>query len=63
MKWRPGSMAAPMLTTLVRRLHEQAKLSLDDTLSKWWPDDPDADKVTLRVLASVTSGHPDHTDT
>jgi D-alanyl-D-alanine carboxypeptidase len=59
MNWRPGSMAIPMLTTLVLQLQEQGKLSLDDTLSKWYPDYPNADKVTLRMLSSVTSGYPD----
>ena len=60
MKWRPGSMAIPMLTTLALQLQEQGKLSLDDTLSKWYPDYPNADKVTLRMLSSVTSGYPDY---
>jgi CubicO group peptidase (beta-lactamase class C family) len=60
MKWRPGSMAIPMLTTLVLQLQEQGKLRLDDTLSKWYPDYPNADKVTLRMLSSVTSGYPDY---
>jgi CubicO group peptidase (beta-lactamase class C family) len=60
MKFRPGSMTIPMLTTLVLQLQEQGKLSLDDTLSKWYPDYPNADKVTLRMLASVTSGYPDY---
>jgi CubicO group peptidase (beta-lactamase class C family) len=59
MKWRPGSMAIPMLTILALQLQEQGKLSLDDTLSKWYPDYPNADKVTLRMLSSVTSGYPD----
>ena len=44
MKWRPGSMAIPMLTTLALQLQEQGKLSLDDTLSKWYPDYPNADR-------------------
>jgi CubicO group peptidase (beta-lactamase class C family) len=52
-------MAIPMLTTYVLQLQEQGKLSLDDTLSKWYPEYPDADKVTLRMLSSVTSGYPD----
>ena len=60
MNWRPGSMAIPMLTTLALQLQEQGKLSLDDTLSKWYPDYPNADKVTLRMLSSVTSGYPDY---
>jgi D-alanyl-D-alanine carboxypeptidase len=59
MKFRPGSMAIPMLTTLALQLQEQGELSLDDTLSKWYPEYPNADKVTLRMMASVTSGYPD----
>ncbi len=60
MKFRPGSMAIPMLTTVVLQLQEQGKLSLDDTLSKWFPQYANADKVTLRMLSSVTSGYPDY---
>ena len=60
MNWRPGSMAIPMLTTLALQLQEQGKLSLDDTLSKWYPEYPNADKVTLRMLSSITSGYPDY---
>ena len=60
MKFRPGAMAIPLLTTLVLQLHEQGKLSLDDILSKWFPQYPNADKVTLRMLSSVTSGYPDY---
>ena len=59
MKFRPGSMAIPMMTTLALQLQQQGELSLDDTLSKWYPEYPNADKVTLRMLASVTSGYPD----
>ena len=40
MKFRPGSMAIPMLTTLVLQLQEQGKLSLNDTLSKWFSTHP-----------------------
>jgi CubicO group peptidase (beta-lactamase class C family) len=60
MKFRPGSMSIPMMTTLALQLQEQGKLSLDDPLSKWYPEYPNADKVTLRMLASVTSGYPDY---
>jgi CubicO group peptidase (beta-lactamase class C family) len=60
MRFRPGSMAIPMLTTIALQLQEQGRLSLDDTLSKWYPDYPNADRVTLRMLASVTSGYPDY---
>jgi CubicO group peptidase (beta-lactamase class C family) len=59
MSWRPGSMAIPMLTSIALQLQEQGKLSLDDTLSKWYPEYPNADKVTLRMMSSVSSGYPD----
>jgi CubicO group peptidase (beta-lactamase class C family) len=60
MKFRPGSMAIPLLTTLALQLQDQGRLSLDDTLSKWYPQYPNADRVTLRMLASATSGYPDY---
>jgi CubicO group peptidase (beta-lactamase class C family) len=59
MSWRPGSMAIPMLTSIALQLQEQGKLSLDDTLSQWYPEYPNADQVTLRMMSSVTSGFPD----
>ena len=59
MKFRPGSMSIPMMTTLALQLQDDGRLSLDDTLSQWYPDYPNADRVTLRMLASVTSGYPD----
>jgi D-alanyl-D-alanine carboxypeptidase len=60
MKFRPGAMSIPLLTTLALQLQDDGRLSLDDTLSKWYPDYPNADRVTLRMLASVTSGYPDY---
>lgn len=60
MKFRPGAMTIPLLTTIALQLQDQGRLSLDDTLSQWYPDYPNADRVTLRMLASVTSGYPDY---
>jgi CubicO group peptidase (beta-lactamase class C family) len=60
MKFRPGAMTIPLLTTIALQLQEKDRLSLDDTLSKWYPEYPNADRVTLRMLASVTSGYPDY---
>lgn len=36
------------------------KLRLDDKLSRWLPDFPHADRVTLGQLAQMTSGYPDY---
>lgn len=59
MYWRIGSIAIPYLINILLQLQDEGKLSLDDPLSKYRPDFPEADKVTLRMLASVTSGYPD----
>jgi CubicO group peptidase (beta-lactamase class C family) len=34
-------------------------VTLDDPLATWLPDLPDADAVTLRMLANMTAGYPD----
>ena len=35
-------------------------LCLDDRLSKWLPDFPHSERVTLGQLAQMTSGYPDY---
>ena len=37
-------------TTLLLKLVEHGRVSLDDPLSKWWPDLPGADQVTVAML-------------
>jgi D-alanyl-D-alanine carboxypeptidase len=59
MHFRVGAMAIPFLTTIALQLQDQRRLDLDDKLSRWYPSYPDADRVTLRMLASGTSGYPD----
>ncbi|HUB98363.1 MAG TPA: serine hydrolase domain-containing protein [Solirubrobacterales bacterium] len=59
MYWRIGSIAIPYLIDVLLQLQDEGKLSLDDPLSKYRPNFPEADEVTLRMLASVTSGYPD----
>jgi CubicO group peptidase (beta-lactamase class C family) len=60
MKFRPGSMAIPAVTTVALQLQDEGRLNLDDKLSKYFPKFPNADRVTLRMLASVRSGYPDY---
>jgi CubicO group peptidase (beta-lactamase class C family) len=60
MKFRSGSIAIPLLVNLMLQLRDQGRLSLDDRLSKWYPGYPNADRVTLRMLASTTTGYPDY---
>jgi len=43
-------------------MNENGEVRLDDPVSKWLPDLalPNADKVTLAMLADSTSGYPDY---
>jgi CubicO group peptidase (beta-lactamase class C family) len=60
MKFRPGSMTIPLMTALALQLQEKRRLDLDDPLARWFPQYPNANRVTLRMLASVRSGYPDY---
>jgi D-alanyl-D-alanine carboxypeptidase len=59
MHFRIGSIAIPYLIDLLLQLHDREKLSLDDPVSNWLPGLPNADRVSLRMLANSTSGYPD----
>ena len=59
MNFRIGSVAIPYVIDLLLKLQDDGRLSLDDRLSNWFPDLPDADRVTLRMLATATSGYAD----
>jgi D-alanyl-D-alanine carboxypeptidase len=61
--FRLGNTAETMMTTLLLRLVDQGKIKLDDPVSKWYPDLPEAGQVTLRMLASSTSGYADYVTT
>lgn len=54
-----GSIAIPHLITVLLQLEEEGVLSIDDKLSKYRPELPGADRITLRMLASATSGYYD----
>jgi D-alanyl-D-alanine carboxypeptidase len=60
MHFRPGAMVLPMMTTLLLQLQDAGRLDLDDPLARWFPSFPNADRVTLRMLASSTGGYPDY---
>jgi len=59
MNFRIGAIAIPYVVDLLLQLQDRGKLDLDDPVSRWLPDLPNADRVTLRMLASSTSGYPD----
>jgi CubicO group peptidase (beta-lactamase class C family) len=60
MHFRNGAVAISYVSTLLLGLVDEKKLSLDDKLSKWLPDFPQAQRVTLGQLAQMTSGYPDY---
>ena len=59
MHFRIGSIAIPYVIDLLLQLEDKGRISLDDRLSKWFPEFPNADLITLRMLASSTTGYPD----
>lgn len=59
-RFRNGAVAISYVSTLLLKLVEEKKVSLDDKLSRWLPDFPHADRVTLGQLAQMTSGYPDY---
>jgi len=59
MHFRIGSIAIPYVIDLLLQLQDKGRLSLDDPLSNWLPSLPNADRVTLRMLANSTSGYAD----
>src|SRR5215207_2264737 len=59
MHFRNGAVAFFYVATLLLRLVDQQVVTLDDTIDAWLPDLPDADQVTLRMLANMTAGYPD----
>ena len=56
-----GSITKTMTGTLILQLVEEGKLSLDDRLSKWYPDAPEGDRITIAMLLNMTSGIADCT--
>jgi CubicO group peptidase (beta-lactamase class C family) len=60
MRFRIGAVSIPYITTVLLQLQDEGRLSLDDPVSRWLPGLPNADRVTLRMLADFTSGYPDY---
>ncbi len=60
MHFRNGAVAIAYLGTVLLQLRDAGVLRLDNPLSKWFPDYPRADQVTLRMLMNGTSGYADY---
>ena len=57
--FRIASITKMFVAALVIKLSETGELSLDDTLSRFLPDFPNAAKITIRQLLSHTAGISD----
>jgi len=51
-----GSVTKTYTGVVVMQLVEEGKLSLDDTIDTWFPQQPNGDRITVRMLLSHTSG-------
>jgi CubicO group peptidase (beta-lactamase class C family) len=60
MHFRNGAMAFTYVSTMLLELVDQKKVSLDTKLSEFLPDLPNADRITLKNLANMTSGYADY---
>jgi CubicO group peptidase (beta-lactamase class C family) len=60
MHFRNGAVAIAYMGTVLLQLHDKGVVDLDDKLSKWFPDYPKADQVTLKMLINGTSGYADY---
>ena len=54
-----ASVTKTFTAALILRLADEGRLRLDDRLSRWLPDYPNARRITLRMLLQHTSGLPD----
>ncbi len=53
-----GSLTKPFTAEVILKLEEQGKIALDDKLSKYFPDYPKGDRITIENLLTHTSGIP-----
>ena len=54
--FRIGSITKTFVATAILQLVDEGKLSKSDKLAKWYPDFPNADKITVDHLLSMRSG-------
>lgn len=60
MNFRIGAVTISYMSTLLLQLVDQGKVSIDDQLSKWLPNCPHANEITLRMLLNSSTGYPDY---
>lgn len=58
--FRNGALAFTYMSTLLLEFVDQKKVTLNTKLSKYFPNLPNADRITLRELSQMTSGYADY---
>ncbi len=61
-RYHVGSVSKLYTAAVVLRLAEEGRLSLDDPVSRFIPDIPNGEQITVRQLLSHTSGLPNYTE-
>ncbi|HEY3389506.1 MAG TPA: serine hydrolase, partial [Prolixibacteraceae bacterium] len=61
-KFRIGSITKQFIASSILKLQEEGKISVQDKLSKFLPDFPRGDEVTIQHLLTHTSGIHSYTD-
>lgn len=59
-RYAVGSISKQFTSAIILLLQEEGKLSLDDTVSKYFPDLTRAKEISIRQLLSHTSGYEDY---
>ncbi|MEU9078193.1 serine hydrolase domain-containing protein [Kitasatospora sp. NPDC004745] len=60
MHFRNGNVAISYMGTALLRLVDEGVVGLDDPVSRWLPDLPHGDAITLRMLGASTTGLVDY---
>ena len=60
--YRIGSNTKPMTATIILQLVQEGKLALDDPISKYRPDVPNGDNITIAQLLDMRSGLASYTE-
>jgi D-alanyl-D-alanine carboxypeptidase len=56
--YRIGSNIKPMTATIVLQLVQEGKLALEDPISRYRPDVPNAQNITIAQRLNMRSGLP-----
>ncbi|WP_172328419.1 serine hydrolase [Mangrovicoccus sp. HB161399] len=59
-RFRNGAVGLAYVAALALRLAEDGAIDLDAPIARWLPDLPGGDRTTIRMLANMTAGYPDH---